>query len=186
MIRKRFFLLLPLALAVVLGARAGPTSIQIRMDCGDLRFKYFGIPARWEPMPEPARSRLLSAVAGSSTVQPVWLPIVPQHTSYDHAGAYQSWYHAMAAWADVDPTVCRLLVEEFGNSVKAANGERHVAPRGLRLLHAEDFPAGDTSWLKDPAIIEFCSERGYVRPEWGRSAAASEPSTSPRPDVRRP
>ena len=72
----------------------GPTSGQIRLDTGDLRYCWFGIPVYYDRMPEPERSKLGTLARRSPAVPAKWVTCVtyPLRGSFNANIACQSHY----------------------------------------------------------------------------------------------
>jgi hypothetical protein len=79
----------------------GPTGAQIRLDTGDLRYTYYGIPGASERMGEPARTRILSLAATSSVLKAKWVS-VPYDAEHVPHEKLDEMYWKAAAWEKVD------------------------------------------------------------------------------------
>jgi hypothetical protein len=153
-----------------------PTSIEIRLDCGDLRFKRWGIPISHAPMHEPERTTLLSLAGDSKKMAPEWAPIVPQTTSNYNAGEYAGFYKRAAEWDSVDRTLFRLMVEDIAAKINAAAGKKHVVPSWMGEFDGIDPKKLGYDWSKNPKILKFCQERGYLL----ETSPAPESQVSPK------
>src|SRR4051794_11018966 len=95
-----------LLVAVGIILRGGPlTSADIRLDTGDLRYRYLGVPLSYERMPEPQRSRLLALAAGSNVLRPEWhtCATFPKVGSNNPDRMCRGWYFQASVWAAEDP-----------------------------------------------------------------------------------
>jgi hypothetical protein len=145
---------------------AVPPSIEIRIDCGDLRYKYFGIPIFVERMPDQYRVTLI-ATAGNASVSPAWVKVLPKQTSNDNAHEYVDRYVAISIWAQADKNIGTLLLQDVSSGIKLANGKYYAPSYGMPLLRpAYVALAVPDNWLYDQNVIEFCERGGYMRPEW--------------------
>ena len=94
---------------------SGPTSADIRIDTGDLRYRYFGLPLRYKRMPEPTRSALIELSRRSEMLSPEWYQcaVFPLPTSNHPDRAWQSFYRQVFVWIDEDPEIARALAEDI-------------------------------------------------------------------------
>src|ERR1041384_6470997 len=92
-------------LLLVVGYLSGPTTGEIRLDTGDLRYFWWGIPLRNRPMPEPSRSKLVTLGSKSPAVPADWVVCVtyPLRSSNNTDSMCQSFYRSVAILADEDP-----------------------------------------------------------------------------------
>jgi hypothetical protein len=160
-------LLATVAVAVGYAALMGPSSTEIRMDCGDVRYRYFGMPMIFTRQNPESRLILLSLARKSPFLRPVWLPVVRQTSSNNPLAAYQNWYVGASIWCSVDADVGRLLVEDIASAIRDAKGVKIGVPKGiylLRLTYETDLIP--TNWMFDPKVRAYCKARGYSRPEW--------------------
>lgn len=131
---KRHFALILIAAVLLLGFACayGPTSAQIRLDTGDLRYCWWGIPLRQEQMPEPERSKIQALAKKSKAVPEIWVTCVeyPKHTSNNPDLMYQGFYEKIARHADDDPGLALWQLEDLAAVIqnptslpKSMNGE---------------------------------------------------------------
>src|SRR5436309_138335 len=80
-----FSLLVVTCLILAIGAVTAidGSTAEIRLDTGDIRHFYFGIPIGQTRMPEPQRSTLLTLSRGSSVLQLRWYAFRPTVHHYD-------------------------------------------------------------------------------------------------------
>ncbi len=178
-VRFAVYSTLGLILFVMFTIQGRPSSIDIRVDCGDLRFRYWGIPIIYERMREPQRTALLAIARAAPPIAPKWIPVLPQRTSNYNAGEYQSRYFKRMPWAKADPNICRLLLEDFSTYITRADGRSYAGGWGTRV--SEWGAMGDPispDWISDPDIRQFCESHGYERPEWLKS-----PTTAPAASI---
>jgi len=111
----------------------GPTSAQIRLDTGDLRYCWWGIPLRHELMPEPDRSKIMALARKSKAVPEIWVTCVryPKHTSNNPDLMYQHFYEDIAMQADEDQDLAIWQLEDVAITIqnptsapKSMNGAR--------------------------------------------------------------
>ena len=151
-------------------ASTGPSSVEIRLDTGDLRYYWFGIKGRVEPMPEPYRSRLLALSAIPPAVREKWVTcgVVPHDNQHNPEGFYESSYVKVAEWAERDEKLARLLLLDLIEGTKKSSLSNEIrAPlyEAISVIRYEEF-RGDSfkGWRDDPEVRRYCGDRGYVLP----------------------
>lgn len=167
------FAILAWLIAVVVIVGRGPV-VDIRVDCGDLRYKYLGVPVWYESIGEPRRTILLSIAAASGKVEHVWVPVVPQTTSYCIICEYKQWYRDTADWATADKTISRLMLEELSKNIINARGVEKAGVQSIFLMKCMAFNEGvvPADWTDYSEVRKYCELRGYIRPEWLPKATA--------------
>ncbi len=147
----------------------GPTSGEIRLDTGDLRYCYFGIPFSYSRMPEPQRSRLLSLSAGSSILKPQWFTCVtyPLTGSNNPDLMVEGFYSRATAWIPVDPKLAQMIVEDIAKYVKGTNA-RSGLPDSFYLVSGflvDQNTQGqwtlDPNWRQDEEVQNYFTAKGY-------------------------
>jgi hypothetical protein len=140
----------------------GPTSGQIRLDTGDLRYCWWGVPLMYERMSEPERSRLLALAAASPAIQAEWVTCVryPLHTSNNPEVAYVERYHVIGLWAGEDPKIARWVLEDLSDYTKTG-GSRRSFNLLIRLIDWKPERI-DPGWREDAEIRSYCAAHGYV------------------------
>src|SRR5262249_23716728 len=113
--------LLLLLIATVLGwiLLIGPTDAQFRLDTGDVRYIYSGIPGRTLRMDEPERSTIVSLASGS-TVLKTELVSVPHQRALNSQLFGQKMFYRAARWATVNPQMSKALLEDMALYLKGA------------------------------------------------------------------
>src|SRR4051794_30927178 len=99
LLSSTIFSLLAIVALMTISGRA-LTSADIRLDTGDLRYRYFGIPIVYEKMPEPQRTRLLALTAGSAVCRNEWYQcaVFPLPTTNHTDGMCRGFYMKIDAW----------------------------------------------------------------------------------------
>jgi hypothetical protein len=146
------------------------TSADIRLDSGDLRYRYFGIPIVYERMPEPQRARLLALTSGSSVCRNVWCPcaVFPLPTSNNTDAMCRGFYMKMDAWIDVDRTLARAGIEDVGRYV-IDTGVRQGLPRSFPLMRPVELGKGGrmrvrSDWREDEGVQLYRESVAATRP----------------------
>ncbi len=179
--REKVFLLLApivfLGLFLVLYLIAkGPTSGQIRLDTGDLRYCWYGIPVEYRQMPEPQRSKILKIAAMSPAVPTEWQTCVtyPLPTSNNPDAGQVCDYLRIAAWADEDPALAKMALTDHVDSLRKMHGPLWIGG-GSVLFSVNEFGTDkvETNWRDDPIVQAYCAAHGYVPPPPATTAAAT-------------
>ena len=172
------------ALAVFL--RGGPlTSADIRLDTGDLRYRYLGIPLVYERMPEPARSQLLALAANSKVLRPEWCKCAafPLRTSNNEDAMCRGWYYKAWVWAAQDPQLARLMLEDVASSIATTNATQGSSA-SVGLLSGFFVQPDATGkwvvkqgWRQDEEVMEYAKAKGYNLPT--TAPTGSQPQGTP-------
>jgi hypothetical protein len=117
-----------------------PTSTDIRLDTGDLRYRYFGIPLIYDRMPEPQRSRLLELTRGSKVCTSEWKRCAkfPLHGSNNPDAMCRGFYMRIEAWVDVDKKLALAGVEDVARYVRETNATEGL-PKSAPLLSETEW-----------------------------------------------
>lgn len=142
-----------LCLLGVVGFVIGPTSADIRLDTGDLRYRYLGIVPVYERMAEPYRSRLLALAVDSEHMEDRWVRLddYPPTGSNNIDGMCWGKYAKLSAWALEDEQVARVLAHDLASWIRTTNAG-HGLPENNAMF-----------WL-----VQFDEEAGEYRvlPDW--------------------
>jgi hypothetical protein len=155
-----------------------PTAVQIRLDTGDLRYFYHGIPVGESRMREPERSLLLAFASKADVVAQQWhdLPAKDFYPSADSAPiiyVYTDWYRRAAAWTAVDPHVAQWAAEDVWAFVAQSSPEHDLGglPKSIDLLGANVIHVNqdgtlsvDPDWRKDDGVLAYLQGKGYLIP----------------------
>jgi hypothetical protein len=155
-----------LALAVLVIASfifvlEGPRECQFRLDTGDVRYLWCGIPVRHIRMSEPERSQLLALGSGSAILKTKWVPCGGISVSLA-----RQYYKESLAWAKQDPHLARLILEDCAVWVT----RNHAGlPDSIRMLW---YPVIDqngngvyqieSDWRSDVGAREYLMRKGYT------------------------
>lgn len=141
----------------------GPTSGQIRLDTGDLRYCWWGIPMYYKPMPEPQRSKLLALALTTPAVPAKWVTCVtyPKHYTNNPDVQYRGYYWSIGGWADADPTIARLVLQDVTAYVEKRPTANFLFVLSYRIVDNGKVYA---SWRDDEEVKAYCLTHGYVPP----------------------
>lgn len=145
-------------LLLAIALPSGPTSGQIRLDTGDLRYCWHGIPIRYEQMPEPERSKLLVLASKSPGVTAEWVTCTthPQDTEYRPHALCRYFYHLTAIWADEDPKIARWAMDDMVDFI------RHGSLGLPNCAHV--LSASLVDWRDQKEVKDYCAAHGYIPP----------------------
>lgn len=156
-----------ITLVVLLAILGIGWSCQIRLDCGDLRFCFLGVPVQFESMREPERAALIRVSQQSVNAGPDWVWCATEVGSNRPHRMCNRFYREAAAWAEIDPAISRFMLEDIAEYIRRTHGQRDL-PACIVLRSVIDVGSKDTArlvvssvWKKDPAVVEYLRERGY-------------------------
>jgi hypothetical protein len=147
------------------GVLYGPTSGQIRLDTGDLRYCWWGIPLKYELMPEPQRSKLLALAAKVPPVSAEWVTCVnyPKHYSDNPEIRYHGEYYSIAIWADEDVNIARWAMDDEVKAIPHGGTTRLWPILGYRVLDSSTGKL-NVDWRDQEDVKDYCAAHGYVPP----------------------
>lgn len=150
----------------------GPTGAQFRLDTGDWRNTYFGIPGDTIRMQEPERSTILSLAAGSVVLRPEWVSV---SVRYPEAG-FKLFYRA-ARWAKTNPQISKALLEDIARSLKGQQSPPMNTMRDVLIMFE---PVGPGVW-KDlaPNWTDLFPGQKKEAVDYLKSKGLPIPSTAP-------
>ena len=139
----------------------GPTSGQVRLDSGDLRYRWFGIPLYYEPMPEPYRSKILSLKSPAVPAQWVTFAENPWLIEHDLTNRYR--YDFVASWAEADPNIARLALADLADDIKLTPWcptKSHLVLSPFVIdLKTEKLPP---NWRDLEDVKDYCAIHSYT------------------------
>jgi hypothetical protein len=177
--RRLMILVGVFAVVLFVGFRGiGPTSGQIRLDTGDLRYCWWGIPLYYKPMPEPWRSKVMTLASEAPAVPAKWVTCVtyPLPSSNNSDIMCADFYFSVALWADEDPKIARWAMDDLVNSLDVSRA-RPANPSvfyvlGPFVVDTDSFRVC-ADWRDREDVKVYCSSHGYV-------PASTSPATGPR------
>ena len=164
--RISLFVLAAIIVIVAWGFFFGPSSADIRLDTGDLRYRYLGIPLVYERMPEPHRSRLLSLARESSALEAEWHQCAdyPLPTTNHTDRMCRVFYYKIEAWIREDRIIALSAAEDVAEYIRTTNA-KHSLPESVALLkHGDWNDDGDYTvrgdWRDDDDLRSYLKMRG--------------------------
>ena len=166
---------LAVLLALGYGYFHGPTSGQIRLDTGDLRYCWYGIPLEYHPMAEPERSKLLALAAKSPTrpsIPAKWVTCTTDPSSTEHRPhvMFREMYFSVAIWTDEDRQIARWAMDDLVDYVLHA---KWGLPKSRLLLNGEvvDWRTCKVTadWRDRDEVKWYCADHGYIPPAPART-----------------
>lgn len=177
--RRLMILVGVFAVVLFVGFRGiGPTSGQIRLDTGDLRYCWWGIPLYYKPMPEPWRSKVMTLASEAPAVPAKWVTCVtyPLSTSNNQDIMCGDFYVSVAMWADEDPKIARWAMDDVVEYIELSHATSGL-PNSCHVLgpFLVDYELGRVraDWRDQAEVMEYCSSHGYV-------PASTSPASAPR------
>jgi hypothetical protein len=152
-----------LAFLSLLSIIAGP-KVEIRLDCGDLRYVYLGIPLRYKVMEQPYREELFE-LGGNANISQRWAPVPPRTTSNDNAAQFQNWYRHAAIWSSSDKTLAQLFLKDISESISSGHGLQFQNTDAGMLLRMASRPSLPVDWQDIKEIQIYCKTHGYSMSE---------------------
>jgi len=150
------------------GFLRSPTSGEVRLDTGDIRYCWWGIPLKYERMAEPQRSKLLALASKSPVIPAKWVTCTEYSLSpeYRPDRMCQGFYWSIAIWSDEDSKIARWAMDDV---VEYLNQNAKCGlPQSVHLLndpivdwHARKVNA---DWRDQDAVKSYCAAHGYVLP----------------------
>ena len=149
---------------------SGPTSADIRIDTGDLRYRYFGVPLRYDPMPEPRRSALIKLSRGSQVLRPKWYrcAVFPLPTTNNSHFMCRSFYGQAFLWIEQDPEIARVVAEDVARYIIETNAERSLPESydclSFRILEEDEQGRRriSASWRDDHDVQVYLKSKGLT------------------------
>lgn len=138
------------------------TSAEVRLDSGDLRYCYFGIPIEYRRMPEPQRPILMTLSSQPAAIRPEWRRCMafPQRGTNHRDSMCRQWYHNVADWAPTDPIIARMLLEDVALAVK--DGDSYVTPLFCHPILTWDGSGHrvvEPGWQDDPEVRFYLASK---------------------------
>ena len=116
-IKRQFLLAFSIiSVFVLLSYQGVGSSVQVRVDTGDRRKCFWGIPVSYIPMKPESRNALLSL--NDPQVPKRWVWCATKVGSNNSDRMVYSFYYEAAAWVDIDPAIAKLVVRDLANYVQ--------------------------------------------------------------------
>jgi len=165
-VKRRTWIRLAITATVCVGAFAfvcGPTSGEIRIDTGDLRYCWRGVPLEYRRMPEPERSSLFALASRHPAVPAQWATCVRYPKSYTNNPdfEYRGYYREVAIWAEVDPMIARWAMEDVADHIEKRATRNFYSVLSFRVV---DQGKVNPDWRDMEAVKDYCLQHGYVPP----------------------
>ncbi|MFO0838151.1 MAG: hypothetical protein U1D55_06455 [Phycisphaerae bacterium] len=154
--------------------------VQIRLDSGDLRWCYWGVPVWVERMPEPDRSAILAVSSSSRVIRPEWrtCAVYPRRTTNCTEAMCWGFYRRAVEWVPIDRNIARLALEDIANYIVATGAESSLPDCAL-LFHSHAIDPNtkrvSPNWQSDETVRWYCESKGYSPVNSAPQSAASQP-----------
>lgn len=141
------------------------SSVEFRLDTGDKRLLFWGIPVAYRsPRPE-LRQGLLAL--DDSEIPQRWVWCAQQVGSNNADNMMSGFYHEAAAWLEVDPEIARLVLRDIAAYLQTTHAT-HGLPDCMEMLWPEAVGRDDgqyrvvKGWEKNPRVLAYLARKGYT------------------------
>lgn len=143
-----------------------PTSAEIRLDTGDLRYLRGDQVVKFREMEEPYRSTLLTVAGNSTALKAQWHlcsnnPSDPEHNTDKRC---QRFFRNAAAWIIADREIGLLVAEDVVQYIETTDGQISAPDCYPLLIWVQKGPDGTlvvlNGWQKDEQVIQYLSQHG--------------------------
>lgn len=146
-----------------------PSSAEIRLDTGDLRYMLRG-KVLWErTMDEPDRTALLSVSTRSPVLKNEWHRCArfPLPSSNNTDRMCRRFYRCAATWIRVDPAIGLLVAEDVARYVERTKAEKSL-PDCISLLNWVGYDRNGgmivaEGWQHDESVVDYLRHHGIER-----------------------
>jgi hypothetical protein len=141
-------------------------SVQVRVDTGDQRLCFWGIPASYRPMESESRKALLSL--NDPQVPRRWVWCATKVGSNNADSMVYGFYYEAAAWVEVDPAIAKLVVRDLARYVQTTHAT-HGLPDCTSLIWPDVVDRRQPrakvveGWEKNQEVQAYLAARDYVR-----------------------
>lgn len=158
--------LLLVVLGICIVQAIGPTSAEVRLDTGDLRYRWFGMPLDYSRMAEPDRSKIAALAAMVPAMRAEWAHFPAPSVLHNPHSQCVGAYHEVAEWSDQDRGLARRLLMDVAEEARKRQFMGEVTPAfGLawpvldfKLNHNDSF----AGWQQDPEVLRYFASHGYT------------------------
>jgi hypothetical protein len=155
-----------LAVILILSCLGFGNTMQVRLDTGDQRDLFWGIPFHYRNLDPESRRALLSL--GDSDVPNQWIWCATA-VGWNQVGfGVQRDYRCAAAWVNVDPEIAKLIVRDLAAYVQSTHALRGLPSCTSMLwppvIDPSKFPYQVIAeWKTDQGVRDYLDRRGYFR-----------------------
>jgi hypothetical protein len=169
--KKRILLMTVIAFAGILlvcVTTRGPTTAEIRLDTGDLRYCWWGIPLKYEMMPEPSRSKLLTVASRTPSIPAKWVTCVSKPWTRTTLRTHRTsvhFYHCIAIWSDEDQKIASWAMEDvvyWINGMTTHGGSLKCSSVLSGFVVDVNKGTIDPRWREMDAVRYYCDVHGYT------------------------
>ncbi|WP_146585754.1 hypothetical protein [Posidoniimonas polymericola] len=151
-------------LAVITSTGVG-SSVQVRLDTGDQRVCYWGIPAYYRLMPPEVRRTLASLEDEEAPNRWVWC--ATQVGSNNADAMVHRFYRCAAVWVSEDREVAKLIVRDLADYLRKTHATQGLPDCSPMLWPdvvevGEDFADGTVvvGWASMPEVQRYLAAKG--------------------------
>jgi hypothetical protein len=165
--RRRFTLKMLLAIIgtfLVISGLGLANSTEVRLDTGDQRDCFWGIPIVYRPMEPKSRVALLSL--DDSRIPKEWVWCATQVGSNNAHWMVYHFYRDAAAWVRVDTEIARAVVRDIASYVQTSHAT-HGLPDSWGMISFVLESRGDSTWVvegweKNPRVRAYLAQKGLA------------------------
>jgi hypothetical protein len=154
------------AILVLSGLGLGD-SVEVRLNTGDQRLLFWGVPIRsYRCLRPELRQRLLSL--DDSEVPPQWVWCATKVGSNNADIMVFEFYRAVTAWVEIDPEIAKLVVRDIAKYLQTTHAT-HGLPDCNTMIWPDVVEQADDgryhvvpNWRKNPEVQWYLRRKGYV------------------------
>lgn len=141
------------------------SSVEFRLDTGDKRFVFWGIPVSHRSLRAEQRDANLSL--SDAEVPRRWVWCARQVGTNDPDAMVSAFYRDAAAWVDVDPEIAKLVRRDIADYLQTTHAARG-SPECFVMLWPTVVEREETGshvvqdWQKNPDVQAYLARKGYV------------------------
>lgn len=141
-----------------------PTSVEIRLDTGDLRYLRGDQVVKFREMEEPYRSTLLSVTGDSPALKSQWQlcsnnPSDPEHNTDKRC---QRFFRNAAAWIIADREIGLLVAEDVAQYIETTDGQISAPECTLLFMWVDRASDGTVAvrdgWQDDESVQWYLAQ----------------------------
>jgi hypothetical protein len=130
---------------------------QIRLDTGDVRYCFLGIPFYYKYTPSQTRSAIISITGKDPSVEKKWFTCVifPKKGSNNVELMYHNFYEEAAAWIRVDPKIASYIFKDIAADIVITSTKPE-----------KEQPEGLQNYWQALDVVHRRNNEYYVDPNW--------------------
>ena len=139
-------------------------TVEVRLDTGDRRFLFWGVPVALQSLPSEPRERLVSLQDPDVPKEWTWCAT---QVGTNHADAMvYGFYKNAAAWVEVDPEIAKLMVRDIAEYLQTTHGTHGLPGCAILWPVVERDEEGRRhiveDWQKNENVQYYLKSKGYT------------------------